>query len=94
MDLFRRTLRATSRKDKIAEAKDEIDYFRMVARLPDDTAALSVAKRCEEETLGYIKYILSKTPSANHRRPLPFWKRLCGEMSSESAATPVDCAFP
>ena len=23
---------------------------------------------------------LSKTPTANHRRPLPFWKRLCGPM--------------
>ena len=26
----------------------------------------------------YIKWFLSKTPTANHRRPLPFWKRRCG----------------
>ena len=29
---------------------------------------------CDESTGGGG----SKTPTANHRRPLPFWKRLCG----------------
>ena len=39
-------------------------------------------------------HLLSKTHSASDRRPLPFWERLCGELSSDSAATLVDCVFP
>ncbi|CAK0834134.1 unnamed protein product [Prorocentrum cordatum] len=50
-------------KESVAEAKDEIDYFRKVARLPDDSTALAVASRVEEETLGNIKYILYEKAS-------------------------------
>ena len=36
----------------------------------------------------------SKTRTASHCRPLPFWKRLCDEISNESATMIVDCVFP
>jgi hypothetical protein len=50
-------------KDSVAEAKDEIEYFKKVARMPDDTTALGVAEKVEEESLGYLKYILYEKAS-------------------------------
>ena len=36
----------------------------------------------------------SKTPTANHRRPLPLWKRLCGRQLGQSLAKLSDHVFP
>ena len=36
---------------------------------------------------------LAKAPTASHRLPRPFWKRVCGEMSKEGAAVLVNCVI-
>ena len=38
--------------------------------------------------------IISKTPTANHRRPLPLWKRLCGRRLGQSLAQLSGQLFP
>ena len=37
---------------------------------------------------------VSKTPTANHRRPLPIWKRLCGRQLGQSLAKLSGQLFP
>ena len=45
---------------------------------------------CDESTGGGG----SKTPTANHRRPLPLWKRLCGRQLGQSLAKLSGQLFP
>jgi len=44
--------------EQIAKAKDDISYFKTVARLPNDATPLDVAARVSDEVQGNLEYIL------------------------------------
>ena len=51
-----------------------------------------ISARRSRRTCG--RFTLSKTPTANHRRPLPFWKRRCGRTLWPEVCQAIGHVFP
>ena len=58
------------------------------------SSSICVCKRLGVHTLDSSRPVVSKTPTANHRRPLPFGNAYVAERCGQSSATLSDCVFP
>ena len=70
------------------------DERRMESWLPDKLLQISFRRSSILHNGWLLMPRVSKTPTANHRRPVSFGKRLCGQTLGPSLAKLSDYVFP